>query len=165
MSHLRLSSAVLPKPRVRLVPRLLQGLESLAARLRGGRARPAAHRLGRRGEECAAWLLREHGYTIVARNYRGLPGRSGGRGEIDLIAFEGVPPTLVFIEVKTRSREGRFAAERAVNQAKRRHIIRLARAYRRRRRHSGPYRFDLVIIYGLDTPHPRLKLHRDGFRD
>jgi putative endonuclease len=165
MSRLRLSSEVLPPPRARLFPRLLRLLDRLQARLQPSRRQPAAHRLGQRGEESAAWLLHEHGYTIVARNYRDAPGRSGGRGEIDLIAFEGVPPTLVFVEVKTRSREGRFPAERAVNQAKRRHLSRLARAYRRKRHYTGPYRFDLVIIYGLDTPHPRLKLHRDAFRD
>lgn len=165
MSRLRLSPEVLPPPRARLRLLLWRSLDRLTQVLRpGARLRPA-HDLGRRGEDCAAWLLREHGYTIVARNYRDAPARSGGRGEIDLIAFEGVPPALVFIEVKTRSREGRFPAERAVNSAKRQHLIRLARAYRLRRHYQGPYRFDLVIIYALDTPQPRLKLYRNAFHD
>ncbi|MGH9468394.1 MAG: YraN family protein [Terriglobales bacterium] len=121
--------------------------------------------LGRRGENLAAWYLRHHGYTIVARNYRGISRQRAGAGEIDLIALEGAPATLVFVEVKTRAREGMYAAEGAVNRAKRRHLLRAARDYRIRHRHTGPYRFDLVVIYGPDDARPRLQLHRDAFRD
>jgi len=119
------------------------------------------HALGQRGEDLAYWSLRRHGYTIVARNLR-LPGQEG---ELDLIAFEGRPPSLVFIEVKTRSHEGQFAAEDAVDEAKRQHLIRMARAYRRRRSHRGPYRFDVVAIYGPDDDRPRITLHRGAFHD
>ncbi|MET1051967.1 MAG: YraN family protein [Mycetocola sp.] len=51
--------------------------------------------LGRRGEDLAARFLEEAGYRVVERNWR------CARGEIDIIASTG--PTLVFVEVKTRS--------------------------------------------------------------
>lgn len=129
--------------------------------------RPAAdaQALGQRGEDLAYWFLRRQGYTIVARNHRAASRKLGGAGEIDLIAFEGVPAAMVFVEVKTRAREGKFATESAVNAAKRRHLLRAARGYRRRRHYTGPYRFDVVVVEGPEEKHPRLRLHRDAFRD
>lgn len=53
-------------------------------------------RLGRWGENRAAWWLRFHGWRIVDRRVR------MRAGEIDLIARRG--RTTAFIEVKTRSR-------------------------------------------------------------
>lgn len=128
-------------------------------------ALPSAHALGRRGEELAYWFLCQHGYTIVARNYRGVR-RWAGAGEIDLIAFEGEPPVLVFVEVKARARQGLYPAEAAVDRAKRRHLSRLARSYRLGRHYTGPYRFDLVVIYGTgaNDDAPKLTLHRGAFR-
>lgn len=122
-------------------------------------ARIAAHACGERGEDLACWSLRQRGYMIVARRFR-LAGREG---ELDLIAFEGVPRSLVFVEVKTRTQEGLFAAEDAVDQDKRRHLIRLARAYRRRSAYRGPYRYDVVTVYGPFEAKPRLTLYRNAF--
>ncbi|MGH9486652.1 MAG: YraN family protein [Terriglobales bacterium] len=99
----------------------------------------------------------------MARNYRAASRSLGGAGEIDLIAFEGVPSTLVFVEVKTRAKHGMVAAEAAVNAAKQRRLQRLAALYRMRRRHCGPYRFDVVVIYGPEDPKPHLTLHRAAF--
>jgi putative endonuclease len=136
-----------------------------AARLAPGRRQlTPSHALGRRGEDLACWSLREHGYTIVARNHRRAPGQAG-RGEIDLIAFEGSPPTLVFIEVKTRAREGIAPAEWAADAAQRRALLATARAYRRFRGYTGAWRFDIVVIYGPDDPQPRILLQRDAIRD
>lgn len=50
--------------------------------------------LGRLGESLAADHLERRGFAILDRNVR------IGRGEIDLIAFDGI--TLAFVEVKTR---------------------------------------------------------------
>jgi putative endonuclease len=132
-----------------------------AALLRFGPSRIPANLAGAWGEQVAYWCLRQRGYTIVARNFR-LPGREG---ELDLIAFEGQPQELVFIEVKTRTQVDQFPAEDAVNAEKRRHLIRLARAYRRRRRYDGPYRFDVVAVYGPHTERPRIDLFRAAFHD
>ncbi|ACZ30206.1 protein of unknown function UPF0102 [Xylanimonas cellulosilytica DSM 15894] len=51
--------------------------------------------VGRRGEQLAAELLTDEGYTLLARNWR------GQEGELDLVALDGT--TLVAIEAKTRS--------------------------------------------------------------
>lgn len=55
------------------------------------------HALGRRGEVAAAKHLRRLGWKILYRNFRAPDG-----GEVDLICRDG--NTLVFAEVKTRSR-------------------------------------------------------------
>lgn len=83
---------------------------------------------------------------------------------MDLIAYEGSPPALVFVEVKTRTREGEIDAEGAVDARKREHLVRLARAYRRRRGLSGPYRFDVVVVYGPEEWAPRIELHRGAIQ-
>lgn len=161
MSKLHLSHEILPAPRPNAWRRLLRGVDRIAGALRGAPERAEIHALGQEGEDLAYWTLRRHGYTIVARNFR-LPGR---KGEVDLIAWEGTPPTLVFVEVKTRTVEGNFPGERAVDAEKRKNLIRMARAYRRRRSHRGPVRFDVVAIYGPANPHPRVVLHRNAFFD
>ncbi len=53
---------------------------------------------GEKGEQEAVNYLRKHGYEIIERNFR------LRNGEIDIIAIDGSvkPPTLVFVEVKTR---------------------------------------------------------------
>ena len=57
--------------------------------------RELAERRGRRGEGCAGWWLRLHGWRIVARRVK------TPRGEIDLVARRG--RTVAFIEVKWRA--------------------------------------------------------------
>ena len=57
-------------------------------------ARQAA---GRDGEERAARWYVDHGYRVVARNWR------CAEGEIDLVCVDGAGTTIVFCEVKARS--------------------------------------------------------------
>lgn len=127
--------------------------------------RTAPGAVGCTGEELAYWCLRDRGYTIVARNFARQRRSPGLRGELDLVAWEGQPAEMVFVEVKTRTEESRFLAEDAVNAAKRRHLIRAARSFRFRRGHRGPYRFDVVVIYGPESNQPRVHLHRRAFHD
>ncbi|MGH3183229.1 MAG: YraN family protein [Streptosporangiaceae bacterium] len=143
---------------------MIAGASAAARRLGRAPGILPIHALGQRGEELAYWSLRERGYTIVARNYGRKAGQATPQGELDLIAYEGSPPTLVFIEVKTREREGKFDAAGAVDVVKRSHLQRVARSYRRRRGLSGPYRFDVVVIYGPEDAQPRIQLYRDAFR-
>ncbi|MGH9393888.1 MAG: YraN family protein [Terriglobales bacterium] len=159
MPHPWSAGEILPPPRVRPWRRILQGAERLAALLGRAPAEEASHALGRLGEEIAYWSLRECGYTIMARNLR----LRAPVGEIDIVAVEGTPAVLVFVEVKSRSHESQFAAEDAVDAAKRRQLIRLARAWRRRRHYAGAYRFDMVVVYGPAMPRPRIILHRNAF--
>jgi putative endonuclease len=112
--------------------------------------------LGRRGEDLAHRYLRRHGYTIVARNYR-LPS---GEAEADLIAWEG--DTLVVVEVKARTSGEYGPPERAIGDAKRAHLRRVARAYARKT--DTPLdrvRFDQVaVLNGVKT---EIQLIRNAF--
>jgi putative endonuclease len=110
---------------------------------------------GRRGEDLAHRYLRRHGYTIVARNYR-LPS---GDAEADLIAWDGA--TLAIVEVKSRHSGEYGPPERAIGEEKRRHLLRVARAYARKI--ELPWdrvRFDVVTVI-LNDP-PEIQLHRDA---
>jgi putative endonuclease len=112
---------------------------------------------GRRGEDLAHRFLRRRGYTIVARNYR----LASGEAEADLIAWEG--DALVIVEVKAR-RSGEFGPpERAIGEAKRAHLRRVARAYARKT--DTPLecvRFDEVTVV-QDGGAARIQLSRNAF--
>jgi putative endonuclease len=78
-------------------------------------------RVGAAGERLAALWYEEHGFEIVARNWR------CAAGEIDLVCRRG--PLLVVCEVKTR-RSDRFGTPaEAVTPAKQRRLRRLTAAY------------------------------------
>jgi putative endonuclease len=111
---------------------------------------------GRRGEDLAHRFLQARGFRIVARNYR----TPSGRGEIDLVAWDGA--TLVFVEVKARQSEAHRAPERAVDRDKRLALIGAARHYARRAKVDwGGVRFDVVSVV-LGEP-PSVAHHRDAF--
>ena len=106
---------------------------------RFNRFRRAHLRLGRRGEQWAAALLLERGFTLLTRNY------AGKDGEIDLIVREGAK--LCFIEVKTRRCYGRARPGAAVGPAKRERIIKTSHRYLRELgMPSLVYRFDVVEV-------------------
>ena len=97
---------------------------------------------GRVGEDLAHRYLRRHGCTVVARNYR----TQSGSGEIDIIAWHGT--TLVFVEVKTRSRTDFGLPEDAVDAEKRSRLQRAGRDYARRTKVDWRRtRFDIVSVY------------------
>ncbi len=110
--------------------------------------RYAKHRnAGRRGEDLAHRFLRRNGFTIVARNYR----LAAGGAEADLIAWEG--DTLAIVEVKSRESGEHGPPERAINDEKRRHLLRVAREYSRK---CGAdwraVRMDVVTVILSDPP-------------
>lgn len=106
---------------------------------------PEHLRQGRRGEEAAYRHLRKLGYTVVARNYR----TRDGRGEVDLIAWDG--SQLVFVEVKTRG-TGEFGSpDSAVDSCKRLNMVRAASEYLRRAGLEWSCaRFDTLSVVGHD---------------
>ena len=111
---------------------------------------------GRHGEDLAHRFLRRLGYTIVARNYR----LASGDAEGDLIAWDG--ETLVIVEVKTRSSSEFGPPDRAIGEAKRAHLRRIARAYARKT--ATPLeriRFDQVAI--VAGAKPDIQLIRNAF--
>lgn len=131
-----------------------------AASYHFGRREPDHLRIARRGEMEAYFYLRDHGYRIVAKNFRA----PHNRGEIDLIGWElGV---LCFVEVKTHAHAGLVPPEMAVDAAKQHHILSVARRYVRRLPGDGPprCRFDVVSVVLGDGKHePRIKLYKGAF--
>ncbi len=97
---------------------------------------------GRWGERLAAWYLFCHGYRILDRNWR------CGRYEIDIVARERRTGTLVFTEVKTRSRMDYGLPRDAVTAQKRLFLTRAAQGYLKARRDPDAHtRFDVIEVY------------------
>lgn len=94
---------------------------------------------GARAEDFCAELLRSYGLRVVERNWR------CRHGEIDLIAEEG--GTLVFAEVRMRSRSSFGGAAESVTEAKWARLIAAARLYLMRRP-EVPCRFDVLLVDG-----------------
>ena len=78
-------------------------------------------RLGRAGEDRAARYLAEHGYEVVARNWR------CAAGEIDLVAVD--EESVVVVEVKTRRSDGFGHPFEAIDARKRARLWSLAVAW------------------------------------
>jgi putative endonuclease len=115
----------------------------------GGSARPTGQvtTTRRQGELAEAWARRHlegQGLVWVAGNFR-TPGRGGG--EIDLIMREP-DGTLVFVEVRQRSRADFGGAGASVSAAKQRRIVFAARHYLMRLPTNPPCRFDVLLIDG-----------------
>jgi putative endonuclease len=120
------------------------------------RSAPPDHAAGRRGEDIAHRYLQELGYTVVARNF----STRSGSGELDLVARDG--PGLVFVEVKTRRGDEVGSPASAVDQEKRRRILRAAREYARRAgADPAAARYDIVSVV-LEEP-PRIEHLRGVF--
>lgn len=79
------------------------------------------YQAGLEGEALAEHYLRERGYALVTRRYR------GPVGEVDLVARQG--KMLFFIEVKYRPQGRLGTGLRAVTQDKRRRLKATARHY------------------------------------
>ena len=99
-------------------------------------------RIGAAAEELAARHLLGHGLRIVERNFR-VRG-----GEIDLIAKDG--KTLVFVEVRLRSRGDFGGAAASITGRKQQRIILAARHYLQTHGEQ-PCRFDAVLLDALDA--------------
>ncbi len=114
--------------------------------------------LGARGEKLAGRYLRRQGFKILYRNFRGRRG-----GEIDLVCREG--DTLVFVEVKTRTREDFGRPFRAVDRRKRRRISLGAFAWLRLLGNPDIlFRFDVVeVVMGAEGK-PQIELLRNAFQ-
>ena len=97
---------------------------------------------GDAGEDEALAYLQARGLRLLQRNYR-TPGRGGG--EIDLI-MQSAEGTVVFVEVRKRSRTDHGGAAASIGHAKQRRIIFAAHHYLLRWRQLPPARFDVVTI-------------------
>ncbi|MFY7980771.1 MAG: YraN family protein [Limnohabitans sp.] len=103
---------------------------------------PTSKARGDAGEDEALAYLQERGLRLLQRNYR-TPGRGGG--EIDLI-MQATDGTVVFVEVRRRSRTDFGGAAASIGHQKQRRIIFAARHYLLQWRQLPPARFDVVSI-------------------
>ena len=119
---------------------------------------PPRHlRLGTRGENLACRFLKKNRYKILYRNFKGRTG-----GEIDVVCRDR--DTLVFVEVKTRTREDFGRPLDAVDRDKRKRISRGGLAWLRLL--GDPdilFRFDVVEVILAEGGPPRLELLRNAF--
>lgn len=118
--------------------------------------RPEHLKRGARGEKLARRHLRQRGYKILYRNFR---GRSGG--EIDIVCRDD--DTLVFVEVKTRTSEDFGRPFETIRTEQRKRISRGALAWLRLL--DDPdilFRFDVVEVV-LTEHEPRLELIKNAF--
>ncbi len=113
----------------------------------------ASNDFGRWGEDvAAAWLL-EHGFDILARNWR------HGRKEIDIVAASD--GSLYFVEVKTRHGET-WNAEEAVNDKKRALMWRAMMAWKTQHPSLMPVRYAaLAVVAGEAGAPPVVRWHDD----
>ncbi|MEO8345928.1 MAG: YraN family protein [Betaproteobacteria bacterium] len=113
--------------------------------------KPAHLAAGARAEGLAAEFLTSRGLTIIARNFR------TRRGEIDLIARDGM--TLVFVEVRLRRNKSYGGAGASITAAKSKRLVAAASVYLARLGREPPCRFDAVLLDGLDAS--RIAWERD----
>jgi putative endonuclease len=103
--------------------------------------------LGEDAEARALTFLLSRGLRLEARNYRVARGPTGRGGEIDLI-MRAADGTLVFVEVRNRSRAAHGGAAASVTRTKQRRLIYAASHYLSALPTPPPCRFDVVAIDG-----------------
>src|SRR5205809_5996344 len=120
-------------------------------------SQPKHLRRGAQGETLARRFLRRNGYKILYRNFK---GRSGG--EIDIVCRDN--DTLVFVEVKTRTREDFGRPVTAVDRQKQKRISRGGLSWLRMLDNPDIlFRFDVVEVIITDGVKPRLELIKNAF--
>lgn len=97
---------------------------------------------GAQAEQQAARFLQRQGLKLLQQNYR------CRYGEIDLIMQDG--NTLVFAEVRLRSRSDFGGAAASINASKRVKLVRTAQHYLATLAHIPPCRFDAVLLQATD---------------
>jgi len=104
------------------------------------------HREGLAGELQAIQYLVSQGWFVIAHRWR------VGRIEVDLVVRRG--KLVAFVEVKTRRGNAFGSPFEAVTGAKRREIVKAARAWMDRFGTSGDiYRFDCIAIQNNKLTH------------
>ena len=97
---------------------------------------------GARAEQLAAQFLQQRGLKLLQQNYR------CRFGEIDLVLQDG--DTLVFAEVRLRSRSDFGGAAASINAAKQEKLVRAAQHYLAGLARVPACRFDAVLLHAQD---------------
>ncbi|HVN34676.1 MAG TPA: YraN family protein [Casimicrobiaceae bacterium] len=105
--------------------------------------RPARAVAGEKAEALAAEFLAARGMRVIERNFR------RRCGEIDLVAQDG--DTLVFVEVRLRTRSDFGGAAASITGRKRARMSAAAGLYLARLRRAPPCRFDAVLLDAIDS--------------
>lgn len=129
---------------------------------------PVTSLIGKEGEALAARFLLQHGFELVACNFKVPIGRNRKdvqvSGEIDIIALDG--DVLCFVEVKTRSSDDFSTPLSAVDLRKQRQITRTARVYRKIfGLQKMRFRYDVVGIVLNKTKAPKIEIFRSFWTD
>jgi putative endonuclease len=117
----------------------------------------ARQALGLRGESLAIVCLEQAGLVMLARRFR------TRHGELDLVGLDG--DTLVFVEVRARTRAARVSPAATVTWRKQQQVTAMASVFlhvHRDYRHLR-CRFDVVAIDAGTEP-PGVTWLRDAFR-
>ncbi len=116
--------------------------------------------IGRIGEQMVANYLKKQGYVILCQNFR------SSFGEIDIVAES--QKLLLFVEVKTRSKDSLMDPADAVDSAKQSKIARTASIFLERAYLATPHRFDIAeVTYRKDGEgeyHFSLHYIKDAFK-
>ncbi|MCK4337893.1 MAG: YraN family protein [Candidatus Aminicenantes bacterium] len=117
---------------------------------------PSTCLFGRSGEKMAEMYLKKENFQIIARNFRFL------KGEIDIIALD--QECLVFIEVKTRTKDTFGFPEEFVSRSKQKQIRRVAEGYLMLNPpEERQCRFDVIAITVEDTGQTVLQHFKNAF--
>lgn len=111
--------------------------------------------IGKLGEEIACRYLERKGYQIVHKGWR------YKHLEVDVIIKDGA--VLVFVEVKTRSKDTHGMPYEAVDWKKQRKLDRAANIYISKTKHEGDIRFDIISILATDIENPEIVHIKDAF--
>lgn len=121
--------------------------------------------VGQAGEEWAAFLYRQRGFEIVAKNYA-LYGPKK-LGEIDVVCRKG--RRLVLVEVKTRQNEAFMQATEAVNWRKQNTLRRMAAHFLQRNPQYDGYEMQIdvmgIILDPVDNSVKDVKLISNAVED
>ena len=98
---------------------------------------------GAQAEQDAAQYLQKNGLKLIQTNYR------SRFGEIDLILRDG--ETLIFAEVRQRSRSDFGGAAASIDARKQQRLILTAQHYLTTLPRIPPCRFDAVLLDGADN--------------
>lgn len=109
------------------------------------------------GEDYAAEYLQKNGYVIVERDWR------FGHRDVDIIAVDEDDTTMVFVEVKTRTRSELVDPVEAVDLKKMRGIGYCANAYIKEHNIGQEIRFDVITVIRGEDKEIVLKHIEDAF--
>ncbi len=96
------------------------------------------HETGKKGEEIAVSFLKQHGYSILEKNWR------SGSAEIDIIAKKD--DFIIVIEVKTRRTDYFGEPEEFVTKAKQKQLVKAADSYVLKNKLENEVRFDIISV-------------------